>query len=150
MQVNNPFTKSRRKAERDELIMNTHRDERDQRNATRAQAWASQQRAAETGKGLRGPAVGADGKKGNLAERSKYQFEADSEDEAMEDEIDANVEALGGATRRLNDLGKAMGKELEVQNTHIDRIGGKVSFDLTCIFVWVMEMGLLTILSKTG
>lgn len=35
--------------------------------------------------------------KGSLAERAKYQFEADSEDEAMEEEIDANIDLLHGA-----------------------------------------------------
>jgi hypothetical protein len=37
-----------------------------------------------------------------LAERAKYQFEIDSDDEAMEDEIDNNVAMLSGATSRLS------------------------------------------------
>jgi hypothetical protein len=31
------------------------------------------------------------GKKGTLADRAKYQFEADSEDDEMENEIDSNL-----------------------------------------------------------
>lgn len=64
-------------------------------------------------------------KKGNLAERSKYQFEADSEDEAMEDEIDANLDALGGAAKRLNMLGRAMGDEVDKQNVIISGVASK-------------------------
>jgi len=64
--------------------------------------------------------------KASLAERSKYQFEADSEDEEMENEIDNNLDLLHGAASRLKQLGLAMGDEVDAQNRHIDRIGGKV------------------------
>jgi len=65
-------------------------------------------------------------KKQSLAERAKYQFEADSEDEEMENEIDNNLDMLHGATTRLKHLGLAMGEEVDSQNRHIERIGGKV------------------------
>jgi len=65
-------------------------------------------------------------KKSSLAERSKYQFEADSEDEGMEDEIDQNLDLLHGAAGRLKNLSLAMGEEVDAQNRHIERIGGKV------------------------
>lgn len=70
--------------------MDSHRKERERRDATRAAAWQSQNRQGEMQRDMRDP-NGAAPKKGNLAERSKYQFEADSEDEAMEDEIDSNL-----------------------------------------------------------
>lgn len=47
-------------------------------------------------------------------------------DEAMEEEIDANIGALHGAAGRLNHLARAMGNEVDSQNKHIERIGGKV------------------------
>ena len=71
-------------------------------------------------------------KQASLAERAKYQFEADSEDDEMENgllpsvfvndsgfpvadspnlEIDSNLDALGGAAARLNGLARATGKE---------------------------------------
>ncbi|KAI9723183.1 MAG: Meiosis-specific subunit of the t-SNARE complex [Chrysothrix sp. TS-e1954] len=124
VQVNNPFTKASRKAERDQAILDQHRSEREQRDATRAAAYGSQSRQQEHQRDLRNGPGGAQ-KKSNLAERSKYQFEADSEDEAMEDEIDGNLDALHGAAGRLNQLGRAMGKEVDSQNVHIDRIAGK-------------------------
>lgn len=128
MKVDNPFTKGKKARERDEEIMNIHHTERERRDATRQAAWASQNRAQETARDLRGGPGGAEKKRQNLAERSKYQFEADSEDEAMEDEIDQNLDALHGAAGRLNQLGRAMGNEVDVQNKHIDRIAGKVSY----------------------
>ncbi len=101
MQVNNPFTKSRRERDRDEAIIEKHLYEKDQREATRKAAYLSSARQQEHDRKIRDP-NGAAFKKGNLAERSKYQFEADSEDEAMEDEIDGNLDALSGAAKRLN------------------------------------------------
>ena len=103
MQVNNPFTKSRRKAERDQAILDQHRMERAERDATRAAAWASQNRQTEAARKLKEPKTEAQ-KQQSLAERSKYQFEADSDDEAMEDEIDQNLDQLHGAAKRLHTL----------------------------------------------
>ncbi|MBE7181889.1 MAG: hypothetical protein INR71_11910, partial [Terriglobus roseus] len=56
----------------------------------------------------------------------KYQFEADSEDEEMENEIDNNLDMLHGATGKLKNLALAMGQEVDEQNKHIGRITGKV------------------------
>lgn len=125
VKVDNPFTKSSRKKDRDQQIMDRHYDEREQRMATRREAYQSAARKDETNRAM---AKGPDGiqVKKNLGERSKYQFEADSEDEAMEDEIDNNLELLAGAAGRLNQVGRAMGREVDEQNKHIDRIVGKV------------------------
>lgn len=124
MHVGNPFGKGRRERERDDMIISQHHSERQEREATRAAAYQSSARRDEQNRELNGPS-GATVKKGNLAERSKYQFEADSEDEQMEDEIDQNLDTLGGAAKRLNQLGRAMGDEVDNQNKHIDRIVGK-------------------------
>jgi hypothetical protein len=70
--------------------------------------------------------TGAARSKASLAERAKYQFEADSEDEAMEDEIEQNLDMLHGAAKRLGHVARGMGQEVDIQNKHLDRIGGKV------------------------
>ncbi|KAI9684179.1 MAG: Protein transport protein S9 plasma membrane t-SNARE [Trizodia sp. TS-e1964] len=120
--VGNPFTSSSRRQARDDEIRDRHAQERDAREDARAAAFQSQQRVAGAFKGIdQGPAIGA-GQGKNLAERSKYQFEADSEDEDMENEIDSNLVALGGAAGRLNALARATGKEVDAQNRHIERI----------------------------
>ncbi|KAB8611419.1 hypothetical protein FH972_025924 [Carpinus fangiana] len=124
VKVDNPFTKSSRKKDRDQQIMDKHYSEREQRQATRREAYQSAARKDETGRELAKGSSGIPVKK-NLAERSKYQFEADSEDEAMEEEIENNLDLMVGAASRLHMVGQAMGREVDEQNKHIDRIVGK-------------------------
>ncbi len=125
MHVSNPFTASSRRTARDEDILNKHRQEREEREATRQAAFGTQQRMEGAFRELQPGDNGYRPKqpgKASLAERAKYQFEADSEDEEMENEIDGNLEALGGAAKRLNLLARATGQEVDMQNKHIDRI----------------------------
>lgn len=128
MNVNNPFTGGSRRRHRDEAIIDRHQNERVEREETRQSAFRTGQRMERTFKDMSKPG-GPGNKKTNLAERSKYQFEADSEDDEAEDEIESNLGALHGAAGRLNSLAKATGRELEEQNRHLDRIIGKV-----CVF----------------
>ncbi|CAI7656570.1 unnamed protein product [Penicillium glandicola] len=127
--VANPFTASRRRRERDEKVLDTHREDRDVRDGTRSEAHATNQRMDKVFRDIdRDAAKQSKGKKASVTERAKYQFEADSEDEALEDEIEQNLDLLGGATGRLNGLAKATGKELDEQNRHLERIMGKSDF----------------------
>ncbi|KAL3424787.1 plasma membrane snare protein [Phlyctema vagabunda] len=125
--VSNPFTSSSRRAERDQEIVEKHRAEREQRDVTRQAAFGTQQRMERAFKDLQPGDAGyrPHQSKSSLAERSKYQFEADSEDEDMENELDSNLDALGGAAGRLNALARATGREVDEQNKHIDVIIGK-------------------------
>lgn len=125
--VNNPFTSKDRRTQRDEAIMDRHHSERELREATRDAAFRSTQRMNQNFKGI-DDASGGPKAKTSLAERAKYQFEADSEDEGMENEIDRNLDDLSGAARRLNLLARATGEEVEQQNQLIQRIAEKVSF----------------------
>ncbi|KAI9813077.1 MAG: Protein transport protein S9 plasma membrane t-SNARE [Pycnora praestabilis] len=126
MHVSNPFTASQRRQQRDDNIMSKHRTEREARDATRAAGFDSRQRMDGTMRELRPGEQGYVNKnKNSLAERAKYQFEADSEDDEMENEIDGNLDALSGAAGRLNALARATGKEVDEQNTHIERINLK-------------------------
>lgn len=128
--VNNPFTAKDRRARRDEQIMDRHHAEREVREATREAAFKSTQRMNEHFKGFDDTTSGPKTKT-SLAERAKYQFEADSEDEAMENEIDRNLDELSGAARRLNLLARATGEEVEAQNTLISTIAEKVCLPIT-------------------
>lgn len=125
--VNNPFTAKDRRARRDEQIMDRHHAEREVREATREAAFRSTQRMNQNFKGLDDVSAPGSKTKTSLAERAKYQFEADSEDDAMEDEIDRNIDELSGAAKRLNLLARATGEEVESQNTLIQNIAEKVS-----------------------
>ncbi|KFY28895.1 hypothetical protein V493_02692 [Pseudogymnoascus sp. VKM F-4281 (FW-2241)] len=126
--VANPFTSSSRKAARDQNILDKHHDERDQREATRQAAFSSGQRMNGAFKELQPGDRGYKGQaapKASLADRAKYQFEADSEDDMMEDEIEGNLGELHGAAQRLNLLAQATGKELDEQDDLIRRVGVK-------------------------
>ena len=142
--VSNPFTASSRRAARDDEVMEKHRMERAEREATRKAGYESEQRLQRTFKDLKpGDAgYGAAKKESSLAERAKYQFEADSEDDEMENEIDSNLDALSGAATRLNGLAKATGKELDEQNRHLERINAKAR---PSFYLCILKHGKLTV-----
>lgn len=124
--VSNPFTAGSRTRRADEDVLEKHQLERAQREATRRAGYDTDQRLHKTFKDIskEGPNAAAK-KQASLAERAKYQFEADSEDDEMENEIDSNLDALGGAAGRLNGLARATGKEVDEQNRHLERINAK-------------------------
>ena len=124
--VSNPFTGASRRKQRDDDVLERHHNERILREATRREGYDSEQRLQKTFKDMGKAGSGPGLPKTSLAERAKYQFEADSEDEQMENEIDSNIDALHGAATRLNGLAKATGKELDEQNRHLRRINEKV------------------------
>lgn len=125
MHVDNPFTKGGRER-RDQEILNKHRDERDQREETRQAAFATNQRMNQNFKGLLSAGASDSLKKSSLADRAKFQFEPDSDDEAMEEEIDKNLDQISEATGRLNLLAKAQGAEIEQQNRLLEGLAKKV------------------------
>lgn len=130
MHADNPFTK-RGRDRRDQDILDRHRGEREQREATRQAAFDNHQRMNEAFKGLGASGPAGPKSKSSLAERAKYQFEADSEDDQMEDEIEENVERIGEVAGRLKQLAMAQGAELEQQNRLLDGLGKKVGFFLS-------------------
>ena len=62
-----------------------------------------------------------------LAQRSRYQFEAGASDDELEDELDGNLDEISHLSGRLNQLGRAMGTEIDQQNARIQRLGDKTS-----------------------
>lgn len=137
----NPFTASKRREQRDADVMERHRLERAEREQTRKEAYQADKRLESTFKGLSvTDAQAKANKQASLAERAKFQFEADSEDEEMENELDSNLDALGGAATRLNALAKATGKELDEQNRHLGRNYNKVRPFFLVNFKWVEKL----------
>lgn len=123
--VNNPFTAKERRIRDEEKIIERHRQEREQRENTREAAFQSTQRMNQNFKGLDDAARGPGMPKASLADRAKYQFEADSDDDRMEDEIERNLDDLGGAAKRLNVLARAMGEEADAQNRQLQAVADK-------------------------
>jgi hypothetical protein len=79
--VSNPFTAKSRAQQRDNDIMERHRNDRDVRDATRKAAWESSARQDDNNRKMAG--MGGPGKKSTLADRAKFQFEADSEADVL-------------------------------------------------------------------
>lgn len=83
--VSNPFTASSRREQQDADVLERHQIERAQREATRRAGYYTDQRMQKTFKEIGKVEPNAAAKKqANLAERAKYQFEADSDDDEME------------------------------------------------------------------
>lgn len=59
-------------------------------------------------------------------ERKMYQFEADSDDDALEDELGGNLDEISNATNRLHNLSLKIQEEVDDQNVRVDRMGNRV------------------------
>ncbi|KAF1834319.1 hypothetical protein BDW02DRAFT_579726 [Decorospora gaudefroyi] len=122
--VPNPFTGNSKREREMQRKMDEHQNARDTREATARAKWESGARANEVQRSMQ--TAGQQQKnKSSLEERAKYQFESDEEGDAMEKEINENLGQLHGMARGLNQLGRAMGEEVDQQNVHITRITGK-------------------------
>lgn len=93
MHVANPFTAKKREEAANAIALDKHQRERAQMDATRANAYSSKARQNEQAREFGGVARPPTDK-ASLAQRAKYQFEAESEDDEMENEIDANLVRL--------------------------------------------------------
>ncbi|KAI5854686.1 hypothetical protein BZA05DRAFT_350596 [Tricharina praecox] len=119
--VKNPMkSKSRAQAE-EKKILDRHETEREERERTRQFGYESRDRV---GKALNGGPGGSYAGKTqmSMAERSKYQFEADESDDEKEREIHNNLDQLSAITGRLKGLAMATGEEVDRQNHQIDKI----------------------------
>lgn len=88
--VANPFTANKREQAANAIALEKHQREREQRDATQAAAYSSQARQQQQQRDVNGNVVRKSNQK-SLADRAKYQFEADSDDDEMENEIDDNL-----------------------------------------------------------
>jgi len=92
--VANPFTAKKREESNNAIALEKHQRERYQREATRAEAYSSQTRKEQQQRDLNGNLVRQAPTQRTLADRAKHQFEADSDDDEMENEIDDNLYVL--------------------------------------------------------
>jgi hypothetical protein len=74
--VSNPFTSAKRTREREDHVLEKARRDREQRDATRAEAWGTTARQQEYSRDLNKLGGGPVKTKASLADRAKYQFEA--------------------------------------------------------------------------
>lgn len=121
--VPNPFTSSSKARKADKDAVENARNDRVTNEATIRAASEANKRQMQTNSNL--AYTGGAGKKSTLADRAKYQFEADSEDDEMENQIEDNLDAISRTTKTLHQVGLAIGQELDSQNKHLERISGK-------------------------
>ncbi|KAK6523508.1 Protein transport protein S9 plasma membrane t-SNARE [Arthrobotrys megalospora] len=119
-----PFGRQARADKEEEKIMERHRVAREEREKIQSAGMQGQQAVKGGLRPMGAPAM-APRQKMSLAEKAKYQFEADEEDDAMEEEIDDNLHQLGGAIGRLNLLAKTQNQVVQDQNKTIERLNQK-------------------------
>lgn len=129
--VSNPFNSKKRNQEKEEAIKAERLRQQVARESIRQEGFESQQRVmrglgALPGTSNTGNSATAQKYKKNYKERSKYQFEADSEDEMLEDEIDNNLNALHDAAKRLNGLAQVTNQEITRQNEQLAKMSENV------------------------
>lgn len=122
--VSNPFTSKQRQQRADDEVMNRHRAERDQREATRREGYQASQRMESTFTEL----DAARNKARPQARKKDYgKFNLDDEEGAdeLEDQIDEGLDELQSQVSMMNMVGRAINKEVDSQNKQIDRIMNK-------------------------
>lgn len=123
--VSNPFNSKRRAQEKEDRIRRERAVAQVEREQRRRDAYDSQQRVVGALDGVGEKSKVRKemmSKYGSRPGRDRYQFEADEEDDILEDEIDNNLDELSGAASRLKKLGLAMNEEVEQQNEKLDQI----------------------------
>lgn len=124
--VGNPFTSKQRQQKADDEVMNRHRSEREQREATRRDGYNANQRMESNFREMN--RSGMQKTKSGKKDYGKYNLD-DEGDEArqLEDDIDNGLDELSGQVHMMNMVGRAIGKEVDTQNAQIGRIMDKVS-----------------------
>ncbi|KAG0124815.1 hypothetical protein HOY82DRAFT_581695 [Tuber indicum] len=118
--MGNPLRSSARAKEEEARILAHHQNDRDERERTREFGYEGRN---TVGRALNDATRRVESKATTgLAERSRYQFEADESDDEKEKVIANNLDELGAITGRLKGLAMATSKEVDRQNVQIERI----------------------------
>lgn len=129
--VSNPFNSRRRNQLKEQKLRGEQEFDRLEREALEKQQRESENRIAD---GLNGSGYGYSETAMRVKQRMNrdnpqrkmYQFEADSDDDALEDELDQNLDGLSEAAKRLHGLSLKINDEVTDQNARIERMGGRV------------------------
>ncbi len=123
--VSNPFTSKQRQQKADDEVMNRHRSERDQREATRREGFSANQRMESNFRDINTVGV-ARPQQRTKKDYGKFNLEDEEGADELEDQIDDGINELEGQVSMMNMVGRAIGKEVDTQNKQIDRIMTKV------------------------
>ncbi|KAI1142820.1 hypothetical protein F5Y05DRAFT_408269 [Hypoxylon sp. FL0543] len=122
--VGNPFTAKKRTAEAEQRVIEQNQADRELREATRKEGYLGNQRMETAFREVEASKKKNVYQRQSAAERSKYEFEADPNDDA-EDRLDDAFELMHGGLSTLHTKAVIMGDEVAIQNKVIDRIGSK-------------------------
>ncbi|KAF9922547.1 Protein transport protein S9 plasma membrane t-SNARE [Linnemannia zychae] len=134
--IKNPFNSTKKRERELEEAKRKAAEELAQREAIRREEYQSKQRvdaAMGTGAYARHPGLNnnnnnngySNNGRGGPGERSAYSFENTAEDDAQEDEIDRNLDAMSGYLSRLKTNALTMNQEVNRQNERMTNITSK-------------------------
>lgn len=125
--VKNPFTRSKREQRELERLRQDQAEHMAEREEIRQFEYESNARLEQAQRRSERVSANAGFRRGRTeSDRRKYQFEADEEDDAVEDEIDENLDGISDFTARLKNMALTMNEELDSQNKRIDKMTKKV------------------------
>ncbi|TQV96014.1 hypothetical protein V2A60_001170 [Cordyceps javanica] len=119
--VSNPFTSKQRQQKADDEVMNRHRNERDQREATRREGFSATQRMESNFREINTAGVSVPQQRAKK-DYGKFNLEDEEGADELEDQIDDGINELESQVSMMNMVGRAIGKEVDSQNKQIDRI----------------------------
>lgn len=125
--VGNPFTSKARQQRADEDIIERHQTEREDREATRRANYASTQRMENNFKDV--DRSGRQQQQQQARKKDYGKFNLEDEDEGaneLEDQIDDRIDRLGNHVGTMNVIGRAIGAEVDAQNSQLNRIMAQV------------------------
>ncbi|KAI1390286.1 uncharacterized protein F4822DRAFT_401444 [Hypoxylon trugodes] len=123
--VSNPFTAKKRTAQMEQKVLDENRADRELRESTRKDGYVGNQRMEAAFRQVDASGKNSGWQKQSAAEKSKYAFEDDEEDEEAEDRIENSMAQTAQSVSQLNTLAHLLGNEIDTQNQVIDRIGSK-------------------------
>lgn len=124
--VKNPFTKGSRERKAMEERKRDHEEHTAERDDIRKFEYDSSARIEDAYRKANREKAPFHKQSRSQADRNKYQFEPDEQDDVIEDEIDNNLDLLGDATARLKAMATGMNNELDSQNKQLSKMNKKV------------------------
>ncbi|GAA6059357.1 hypothetical protein JCM10212_003255 [Sporobolomyces blumeae] len=124
------WNKAAKRDREERRLLDRHNAEKAEREQTRREQFESRQRIDQTYHKMDREAENSAGARARAKargpERGRYQFEATASDDEVEDEIDSNLDELGGLAGRLKMLAMTAGQEVDSQNAKLGKITNKV------------------------
>lgn len=124
------MNKAKKRDKEEARLIKRHESEQAEREATRRDQFESRQRVDGAFRAMdrtveNAALRNAQEGKAKGAQRMRYQFEATNSDDELEDELDSNLEQIGGIAERLKMLAMTAGQEVDAQNAKLGSLSTK-------------------------